>query len=420
VTDEKPELTGGALKARHNGEGHIRQRSDGRWEGRVWVYTSDGGEVRRSVYGKSWDAVHEEMTRLKSDSLGGVRLPATGQTVAEYMEYWLSEVAQHRVRPSTLTSYRWLARSYVLPYLGSRKLARLRPSDVRTFLNRLKGVCQCCALRKDAKRLEAGRDARCCAKSPRECCRAFLSDGSVRYAHRLVRAVLQDAVVEDLLPSNVARNLRISHRYRPKFTPWSAEEARRFLATARDDRLYPIYAIALSLGLRRGELLALRWVDVDLFDKVVRVAHTLQRTPTGLVLGPVKTDGSERRLAISEPVAVVFRQHRLAQRKERELAGDRWHDQGMVFTTKLGTPIEPRNMNRHLDLLCERAGVPRIRFHELRHSCATLLYDQGVPIENIQDVLGHSSPTVTKTIYVEATRKIQRDAVDRLGFLFDE
>ena len=92
----------------------------------------------------------------------------------------------------------------------------------------------------------------------------------------------------------------------------------------------------------------------------------------------------------------------------------------MVFTTKLGTPLEPRNMNRNLDMLCERAAVPRIRFHDLRHSCATLLYDQGVPIENIQDVLGHSSPTVTKTIYVEATRKVQCDAIDRLGFLFDE
>jgi integrase len=92
----------------------------------------------------------------------------------------------------------------------------------------------------------------------------------------------------------------------------------------------------------------------------------------------------------------------------------------MVFTTDIGTPIEPRNLNRHLDRLCERAGVRRIRFHDLRHSCATILYDLGVPIEQIQDVLGHSSPTITKTIYVEATRKVQQDAVDRLGFLFDE
>ncbi|MEH0986411.1 tyrosine-type recombinase/integrase [Micromonospora sp. CPCC 205556] len=91
----------------------------------------------------------------------------------------------------------------------------------------------------------------------------------------------------------------------------------------------------------------------------------------------------------------------------------------MLFTTKIGTPIEPRNINRHFDQLCERAGVRRIRVHDLRHSCATLLYDQGVPLERIQDVLGYSSPTVTKSIYVEATRRVQQDSVDRLGFLFD-
>ncbi len=226
--------------------------------------------------------------------------------------------------------------------------------------------------------------------------------------------------MEDLLPSNVAKNLRISHRYRPKFIPCSAEEARRFLVAARDDRLFALYAIALGLGLRRGELLALRWVDLDLVDNVVTVTHTLQRIGGRLELGPVKTDGSRRKLAASEQVAEVFRQHRRRQADERKEARDRWQDQGLVFTTKLGTAIEPRNMNRHLDRLCAQAGVPRIRFHDMRHSCTTLLYDQGVPIEHIQDVLGHSSPTVTKTIYVESTRRIQRDAVDRLGFLFDE
>jgi integrase len=407
-------------RTRRNGEGSIRQRKDGRWEGRVWVFTTDGGEVRRSVYGATRDEAYAEMIPLKADSLGGVRVPATGQTVEQYLTYWLTEIAAHRVRPSTLASYRWLARTYVVPYLGSRKLARIRPSDIRTFLNRLKSVCQCCALGKDARRVERGQPARCCALVPRHCCGSFLSDGSIRYAHRVIRAAFQDAVSDDLIASNVAKGLRISHRYRPKFTPWPAEDARRFLAPARHDRLFALYAVALTLGLRRGELLALRWVDVDLVDGVIRVEHTLQRINGVLSRGPVKTDGSARLVGVPLSTLAVFRQHRLAQDEERAATGDRWRETGSVFTTKIGTPIEPRNMNRHLDALCRQADVPRIRFHDLRHSCATLLYDQGVPIENIQDVLGHSSPTVTKTIYVEATRRVQRDAVDRLGFLFDE
>src|SRR5690606_5326614 len=135
---------------------------------------------------------HAAMVKLKADALAGKRLPATGATVADYLDHWLAEVAAHRVRPSTLTSYRWLARTYVIPYVGTKKLARLRPSDIRTFLHRLKNVCQCCALGKDAKRVERGQPARCCARKPRQCCGSFLSDGSVRYAHRLLRAALED------------------------------------------------------------------------------------------------------------------------------------------------------------------------------------------------------------------------------------
>jgi integrase len=133
----------------------------------------------------------------------------------------------------------------------------------------------------------------------------------------------------------------------------------------------------------------------------------------------VKTGGSERTVALPASLVEVLRAHRALQRTEREVAGDRWQDHGLRFTTKIGTPVEPRNINRHFEQLCERPAVRRIRVHDLRHSCATLLYDQDVPLERIQDVLGHSSPTVTKSIYVEPTRRVQQDAVDRLGFLFD-
>ncbi|MBB5871152.1 integrase [Allocatelliglobosispora scoriae] len=415
--DEDP--PGRRARSRRNGEGSIRQRKDGRWEARVWVFSTDGSEVRRSVYGDSWDEAHEAMIKLQSDKMAGVRIPASADTVGDYLAYWLSQIAEPRVRPSTMASYRWLITTYVLPYLGSKKLARLRPADIRTFLNRLKGVCQCCALGKDKRRVERGQAARCCALTPRQCCEGFLSDGSVRYAHRLVRAALQDAIVDELIATNPARHLRISHRYRPKFTPWSADEARSFLKVAREDRWYALYSVALALGLRRGEALGLRWVDVDLIDNVISIRRTLQRVNGQLTNGPVKTESSDRKVGVPAALARVLTLHKAEQARERKIA-KKWTDHGMVFTTKLGTPIEPRNLNRHFDQLCERAGVPRIRFHDLRHSCATILYDQGVPIENIQDVLGHSSPTITKTIYVEATRKIQRDAVDRLDFLFDD
>lgn len=418
ATPDGPDRRGSRRKV--NGEGNIRQRSDGRWEGRVWVFTSDGREVRRSVYGQSWEEAHEKLTALKAKSQAGVRVAGSIQSVSDFMAYWLREVVGDRVRPSTLRTYEWLSRCYVVPLLGTQRLAKVQPPTVRTFLNRAKSTCQCCAQGKDAARAAAGKGARCCAKKPRQCCESFPSDGTIRHLHRMIRAALQDAVVDGLLAENPARNLRLAHRYRPRFTPLTGEEAKLLLKTARSDRLYALYAVALALGLRRGEALGLRWEDVDLVDGLVFVRQTLQRLGGKLVFGPVKSDGSERVIGLPAPCLAALREHRQSQAAEQRTAGESWKDHGLVFTTTIGTPIEPRNLNRHFVRLLERAGLRRVRFHDLRHSCATLLYEQGVPIEKIQDVLGHSSPTITKMIYVEVTREAQRSATDKLGYLFGD
>jgi hypothetical protein len=266
-----------------NGEGNIRQRSDGRWEGRAYILTTDGREVRRSVYGKTWDEAHEKVTKLQAESMSGVRMPGSAWTMAEFLDYWPKNVVADRVRPSTYASYEYLTRRYILPYIGKRKLARFQAPDIRQFLGTLKKVCQCCALGKDERRPAAKR--RCCAKTPRKCCGAFLADGSIRYVHRILRAAMQDAVVDGLLNQNAARNLRLNHRYRPHFTPYSADEAKRLLAAARFDRWYALYAVALALGLRRGEALALRWTDVDFVDGVLNVHQSLQRVNGALRFG---------------------------------------------------------------------------------------------------------------------------------------
>lgn len=271
----------------------------------------------------------------------------------------------------------------------------------------------------DAGRLSAGQQARCCARRPRSCCQQVPSDGTIRHLHRMIRAALQDAVIDGLIPDNPARNLRLAHRYRPRFTPLTGAEAKLLLKTAKSDRLYALYAVALALGLRRGEALGLRWEDIDLVEGVIFVRQTLQRLGGQLVFGPVKSDESERVIALPAPCLAALRQHRVSQNAERQSVGKDWKDSGLVFTTGIGTPIEPRNLNRHFVRLLDHAGLRRIRFHDLRHSCATLLYEQGVPIEKIQDILGHSSPTITKLIYVEVTRQSQRSSVDKLGFLFD-
>ena len=269
----------------------------------------------------------------------------------------------------------------------------------------------------NARKIEG---ARCCALVPQECCRSVLSDGTIRAAHRLLRTALQDAVtVDNILAENVARNLRLNYRYRPRFEAWSAAEARSFLRVAGDHRLGALFTAALLLGLRRGEALGLAWTDVDLDRGVLRVRQALQRAGGVLRLGPVKSDGSARFVAMPGPCVEAFRRHRASHEAERQVAGAKWDESGLVFTTPLGTPIEPANVNKVFASLCDRSGIRRIRFHDLRHSCATLLYELGVPIENIQDVLGHSTPVITKLLYVDGTEKMQRAAADRLGSLFE-
>jgi integrase len=363
--------------------------------------------------------VHEKLTALKAKAQAGVRVAETVHSVADFMAYWLREIAAERVRQSTLRTYDWLSRCYVVPMLGNQRLAKLQPPAIRTFLNRAKATCQCCAQGKDTARITTGRPARCCARKPRRCCEEYPSDGTIRHLHRMLRAALQDAVVDGLIPDNPARNLRLPHKYRPRFSPLTGDEAKQLLKAARNDRLYALYAVALAVGLRRGEALALRWRDVDLVEGVMFVRQTLQRLGGKLVFGPVKSDDSERVIALPAPCLAALREHRGRQDAERRSLGTRWKDSGLIFASTIGTPIEPRNLNRHFVGLLDRAGVRRIRFHDLRHSCATLLYEQGVPIEKIQDVLGHSSPTITKLIYVEVTRASQRSTTDKLGYLFD-
>jgi integrase len=166
----------------------------------------------------------------------------------------------------------------------------------------------------------------------------------------------------------------------------------------------------------------------------VRIEHALHRVDGRLQLGPVKTDGSSRAVPVPRPLLGVLTAHQVAQQDEQEehllrlsgptqrtarkQAAQAWAE-GYVFTTHIGTPIEPRNVNRLFDKLCSSTGVRRIRFHDRRHSCASLLWSQGVPLEQIQDIRGHEDPRTTKTIYVDIAENLQRDAVDRLGFLFE-
>ncbi|MFF8896080.1 tyrosine recombinase XerC [Streptomyces lydicus] len=400
-------------KKNSNNEGTIYQRKDGRWEGSAYVLTSDGTYKRRSVYGRTWDDAHEKLTRLKADSLNGLPVATSKITLSAYLAYWLANVAKSKVRRTTYVNYESLVRNYITADFGKKKLARLTARDIRAFLTKTAATCQCCVQGKDKNRPE--HKQRCCALG--KCCKKLPSDRTVRFLLVLLRAALQHAVREDELPRNVARNVELGMGTKREIEPLTAEEGRRLLAAARSNRLWAAYELAVRIGLRRGEVLGLRWSDVDLYEGVVTVRQALQRVGGELLIVAPKTQRSARRVALPPECVTALRAQRAQQIADGKAAGDAWkgHGHGLVFTTKNGTPIEPRNLNRSFEALCARAEVRRVRFHDLRHTCASLLHEQGADARMIMEVLGHSSIRVTMDIYTFVRLDSQRSAFDRVG-----
>jgi integrase len=406
-------------RRRANGEGTIGRRKDGRYEAKVFVRCADGSYSRRSVYGKTRAECRTEMLKLQARAESGLPVSTTTLTVGDYLTYWLHQIAEPAVRRTTFASYEPLVRLYLIPGLGRRRLRDLRAPHIRTWLNTVAQTCQCCAQSKDAKRAEKpGNKPQCCAKG--ECCGSVPSDTTVRYLLKLLRAALQAATEEELIERNVARLVKLRVTAGKKIAPLSVQESRHFLAVARTHRLSALWAVALGIGLRRGEALGLKWPDVDLNRGRLTVRRSLQRVDGKLTLHQTKTSTSERTIPLPQPLIRVLREHRQRQLEERFTAGAAWEDHNLIFCTAQGRPIEPRNINRTFTTLLRKATLRPIRLHDLRHSCATLLFAQGVEAATVQRILGHSSITVTTSTYVDVIEQVQHDALSKLDVLFDD
>lgn len=239
--------------------------------------------------------------------------------------------------------------------------------------------------------------------------------------HAVLRAMLNHAMREELVARNVARLVQPPTPDRGESRPWTDVEARGFLTTTRAHRLHALFVVALGLGLRRGELLGLRWLDVDFTTGQLRVWHTLQRVRgDGVVYGPPKSRRSRRVLTMPAVVVAALRQHALQQNADRATAGPAWTDTGLVFTTATGRHVEPRNLNTTFSRLVARACVRPIRFHDLRHTCATLLLSRGVSPRMVMDILGHSQIAVTMNTYGHVIPAMQQEAAGHMDAALGE
>jgi integrase len=400
-----------AARTRANGEGSIFPYRNG-FAAYVWVTKPDGKRTRKYVYGQTREAVHDKWIKLHQQAKAGpvaTRVP----TVGDYLTYWHREVVQPNLAPLTCATYETMIRLYLIRGLGGKRLDRLQVRDVQTWINTVAKACQCCAQGKDTRRPDGRR--RCCAVG--RCCQDVPSSRTVKDIRGVLRSALNHAATEELVTKNVAALVKLPPVRRRKGKAWTSDEARRFLESARadSDPLYAAYVLILVLGLRKGEVLGLTEDDVDLAAGQLSIGWQLQRVGRQLLHRETKTQTSEATLPLPDICLTALTLRTTTKHRDRENAGIEWHGSKLFFTTRNGTPVEPRNFNRSWDARCQRAGVRKITVHDARRTCATLLVDLDVHPRVIMQVLRHAEISVTMEIYSQASSDATRDALKRLG-----
>lgn len=307
-------------------------------------------------------------------------------------------------------------RLYLIPGLGNKKLDRLTVRDVRTWINKLTDQCQCCTQGKDARRAAP----KCCAIG--KCCDARLSRRAVQDARAVLRSALTNAVTEELISKNVAALVKVRSVRRVNRKPWTVEEARASLESARSarDPFYAAYVLILVLGLRRGEALGLTWEAVDLDGSSLFVQSQIQRIAGRLVHGETKTEASTAPLPLPGICVSALRLRAADQERAKKAAGNDWLEHGYVFTTSLGNAIDARNFNRSFKRRCRLVGVREVRVHDTRHTCGTLLAALDVHPRVAMQILRHSKTAVTMEIYTHAPTARTIEALRQLGEYLDD
>lgn len=415
---------------RANGEGSVYQRGDGLWVGAAYVLTTSGHRKRIAVSAKTESLAWTRLRKKIADSDAGVPVAEESWTVERFLHYWMANVASEK-QPRTVEGYAVAVNRHIVPELGNKKLDRLSAQDVRSFMARMRGKCRCCEEGFDKRRTV--RERRCCAVG--KCCKRTPADRTVQQVHAVLRNALQHAMREELIARNVARLVKVKSPRYDVNRGLTFEQAKTLLAAARGDRLEALYVLALYMGLRRGELLGLRWSDIDwdrwdrkcaahrmvfcedCADKhspSFRIQQTLQRVGSELRFVPPKTETSQRVYPLIRACAEALLDHWDRQDDERDQA-EVWEESGLIFTTPTGGPIDPSNLRSSWHPLRDRAGLEGVRLHDLRHSCVTLLLRLGVPPHIVRDIVGHSNIDVTMMIYASVSLDDMREALRRLS-----
>lgn len=383
---------------RPSGDGSVYRAADGRWRGSVDLGWVDGKRRRKYVAGATQSEALEKLRQAQRAAAAGV-VTDDRITVGSFLERWLTVNLPGSVAGGTLDDYADTIRLHLAPALGKKRLSTLTVADV--------------------DRVWASKRA------------AGYKPNTIRIMRSVLRKAIAQAEREGFVTRNVVALSQPPRVSQPEGRSLSIEQAKTLLEAAKGNRLEVAYLVLLSYGLRRGELLGLAWADLDaeVGKLAVRQAVTTRKSShrrngndagggSRIELGALKTRRSRRVLFLTPGIVAALGEHAARQRDEREVAGELWADCGLIFTTRIGTPIDPDNFAKRFVQLCKTAGLGHWHPHEARHSAASVMLAQGVPLEVVSEVLGHSSIYITKDVYGHLVEGAKRDAAERMASAF--
>ncbi|MFL5629584.1 MAG: tyrosine recombinase XerC [Ktedonobacteraceae bacterium] len=374
------------MAKRGNGEGSIyRRKSDGRWTGSISL---DDGK-RKVIYGKTRAEVQEKMKTLLHEQQQGKLVANSSQTVEQFVVDWLENTHRRKVRPRTYERYREAVYLHIVPVLGRIQLQKLTAQHVRAFYT---------------KKADEG-----------------LSASTIICYHSVLHLALDMAVKWGIIPRNVCDLVSPPRRERFEIQPLTTEQAEKLIYTVRGHKWEALFILALVTGLRRGEILGLKWQDIDFATGTLQVRRILSRVPTKMpgrthvyVEAEPKTKQSRRSVTIAPFALAVLKNHQARQLEAKQKADKAWQEHDYVFCTSIGTHLNPNEVVDELKKLLRQAELPNIRFHDLRHSAASLLLQLSVHPKVVQELLGHTQISMTMDVYSHVLPGMHQEAINRL------
>jgi len=373
------------MARRGQGEGSIYLRKDGRWCASITLEN----RKRKTFYGKTRKEVQEKLRVALNEQKQGILSTGPHQTMKQFLEQCLEEVHKPAIRIGTYKGYRMYLDNHIIPALGHMQLQKLTPQRVQAFYSHMQ--------------------------------QEGLSAKSVSNIHGLLHKALDQAVRWGLVPRNVCDAVSLPKQARHEIQPLNEEQARRLLVSARGHSLEGMITLAVTTGMRSGELLALKWRDINLDNRSLHIQRSMGYIPgKGYLEFETKTPKSRRKIVLPPFVCEALKQHRTRQLEARLIAGERWQDRDLVFCNMYGGYFDPAHLRQRFDKLLKEAGLPDVRFHDLRHSTATILLSIGVPAKVVQEILGHGQISMTLDTYSHVLPDMQQQAMDKMNKLFQQ